>query len=62
VKTSIDSEVAQALLDTMISPNCLDSNFESANVVDGLYEVARAIRFAATELADAIRGQRQQDK
>jgi hypothetical protein len=61
VKASIDSEVAQALRDVLISPNCSDSNWESANLVDGLYEVAGAIRFAATHLAEAIR-ERQADK
>ena len=34
---------AQALRDTLISPNEADQNFEPANVVDGLFAIARAI-------------------
>jgi hypothetical protein len=42
--TVADDRIAQALTDTLISPNECDRNLENANVVDGLYEVSRAIR------------------
>ena len=35
--------VPAALRDTLISPNESDSNFEAANVVDGLFAIARSI-------------------
>lgn len=41
---------AAALRDTFISPNEADSNLEPANVVDGLFAIARAIRFAGKHL------------
>jgi hypothetical protein len=43
-------DVADALQSTLISPNEADSNSEPANVVDGLFAIARAI----DHLADAI--------
>jgi hypothetical protein len=36
------SPTADALRDTLISPNESDRNLESANVVDGLFALARA--------------------
>ena len=36
-------EVAKAIDNNLTSPNCVDSNFEPANVVDGLYAIARAL-------------------
>lgn len=44
------NEIARALLETLISPNEHDSNFEPANVVDALFAIARAIE----HLAEAI--------
>lgn len=41
---------ADALRATLISPNEADSNMEPANVVDGLFAIARSI----TGLADTI--------
>lgn len=38
-----DDDLADAIRDTLISPNCSDSNMEPANVVDGLYAVAQSI-------------------
>jgi hypothetical protein len=35
--------VANALRETLISPNESDSNLEPANVVDGLFAIARAL-------------------
>lgn len=41
--------VAEALWGTLESTNELDSNFESANVVDGLFMISRALsRIAKT--------------
>jgi hypothetical protein len=39
--------LAGALENIGISPNETDRNFENANIVDGLYELSRAIRYAA---------------
>lgn len=36
-------QIATALLNTLTSPNESDSNFEEANVVDGLFAIARAL-------------------
>jgi hypothetical protein len=47
-KPKLDAEAA--LQSTLISPNEADSNSEPANVVDGLFVIARAIE----HLADAI--------
>ena len=44
--------VAAALQDVFISPNEADSNLEPANVVDGLFAIARAIH----RLADVVDG------
>lgn len=44
---------AEALRATFISPNELDSNWEPANVVDALCQIARAIN----RLAEALEKQ-----
>lgn len=41
-----------ALRACLISPNESDSNFEAANVVDGLYSIARALSAVATAIQD----------
>jgi hypothetical protein len=43
VSTSKTDQVAKALLETLISPNVSDSNWEAANVVDVIADVANAI-------------------
>jgi hypothetical protein len=43
--------IAEAIQATLISPNESDSNWEPANVVDGLYAIARAL----WGLAEAVR-------
>lgn len=43
--------IANAILDTLISANEPDSNLEPANVVDGLYMIARGLH----DVARAIR-------
>ncbi len=45
-------DISRALASTLISPNESDSNGESANVVDGLFAIARAIH----HLAGAVEG------
>jgi hypothetical protein len=50
VKGTTD-RIAEAIKATLISPNESDSNFEAANVVDGLYAIARGLY----DLADAVR-------
>ena len=44
--TSVNGTSA-ALLECLISPNEADSNLEPANVVDGLYAIARALHAVA---------------
>jgi len=46
--------VAKAIRETLISPNESDRNFEAANVVDGLFAIARALM----AVAKAIEGRR----
>ena len=43
--------IAKAIWGTLESPSEMDRNLESANVVDGLFAIARSIG----DLADAIR-------
>jgi hypothetical protein len=45
-------DIADAIRETLISPNESDSNLERANVVDGLFAIARAI----SRLADNVEG------
>jgi len=45
-------DLANAVRDTLMSPNEEDRNLEPANVVDGLFAIARAI----ARLADAVEG------
>ncbi len=42
------ASIAKAIAATFISPNEHDSNFEPANVVDGLFAIARSIESLAT--------------
>ena len=51
------SDTYEALIETLISANEPDSNLEAANVVDGLFAIARAIRYLADTMDDiAVRG------
>lgn len=45
--------LARALENALISPNELDSNWESANIVDGLGKVARGL-WAIAEAIDRL--------
>ena len=51
VENSLD-KIAEVLDEALVSHNELDSNMEAANVVDGLFAIARAI----TRLAKAVEG------
>lgn len=42
------NEVADAIVHTLQSPNEMDRNLEAANVVDGLFAIARAINRLAS--------------
>lgn len=44
----------QAIENCFISPNEADSNWEAANVVDGLFAIARAIRAVSTSIDAAF--------
>lgn len=41
------NDVARAITDSFFSIDELSQNLETANVVDGLFEIARAIRYLA---------------
>lgn len=43
------NEIARAIRKAGISRNEVDSNYEQANLVDGLFAIARAITFLAEE-------------
>ena len=45
-----ESEIANALLATLISPNVVDSNFEDANIVDVVERLAVNIRHAGEDI------------
>ena len=45
-------EALRSIATSLVSPNCLDSNLEPANVVDGLYAIANALE----SIARAIEG------
>lgn len=44
------NEIADALWGALTSPNECDSNLESANIVDGLFAIARALQGVASAL------------
>ena len=46
-------QIARAIEYTLMSPNEVDQNLESANVVDGLFAIARAIRRLAEVLENS---------
>jgi hypothetical protein len=45
------ADISAAISDSFVSPNETDRNWEPANVVDGLFAIARAIQ----SLANAMR-------
>jgi hypothetical protein len=48
-----DDRVGEAIRATLISPNECDSNMEPANIVDGLFAIARALNRVAAAIDDA---------
>ncbi len=48
--TEAVNDLAAAVTQAFESPNEMDSNLETANVVDGLYAVARALRAVAAAI------------
>jgi hypothetical protein len=54
-KRTAEAETAKAIWSTLRSPNESDSNYEPANVVDGLFALARATRDAGADVAEALR-------
>lgn len=44
--------IAKAIYSTLESPNECDSNLESANVVDGLFAIARALDRVAKAISN----------
>jgi len=50
MRTMAESEIANALLATLISPNVVDSNFEDANIVDVVERLAVNIRHAGEDI------------
>lgn len=51
----VNVPTGEALIHTLISPNECDSNLEPANVVDGLFAIARAINHLAEVVAQRER-------
>ena len=47
--------IADAIKETLISLNESDSNFEPANIIDGIYALGRTHGYHAKELTEAIR-------
>jgi len=46
------NEIAKAIVDTFSSPNVMDSNFETANIVDVIERLAASIKFAAKHIGN----------
>jgi hypothetical protein len=55
VKRTAEAETAKAIWHTLRSVNEADTNYEPANVVDGLFALARATRAAGEEVAEALK-------
>ena len=56
VVTQQRTDIGNAIRSTLVSPNESDSNGESANVVDGLFAIARAIENLATAVTRVSHG------
>jgi len=52
-KNPIVEAIVEALYENLTSPNETNKNFESANVVEGLYTVARAV-WALTKAVERL--------
>jgi hypothetical protein len=47
-------DLKAALYDVFVSPNEMDSNMEAANIVDGLFAIARALHRIGKCLEDKM--------
>jgi len=47
-------DLRMALSDVFVSPNEMDSNMEAANIVDGLFAIARALNRIGKCLEDRM--------
>ena len=55
MSTSKTDQIAKALLETLISPNVSDSNWEPANVVDVISDVGNALwKIARTNAPESV--------
>lgn len=52
--TQQENKIAKAIEDSLISPNEADRNLEPANVVDGLFALARAIHEGSLRMTRAL--------
>jgi hypothetical protein len=52
MKTSLT--VAEAIVETLISPNEADRNMEAANVVDALFAIARGLNAIAVSIEAVV--------
>ena len=50
MKKAEQNEIAKALIRVFESPNVSDSNFEVANIVDALDDIAQGLHFVGREL------------
>jgi hypothetical protein len=48
----MSKEIAAALREVLVSPNESDRNLEAANIVDGLFAIARALERVAQSIDD----------
>lgn len=55
-RAAASQPTAAAIREALISPNEHDQNLEPANVVDGLFAIARALHAVARELRDLGNG------
>jgi hypothetical protein len=53
--TDVKGALCQALSAGLVSPNEEDRNGEAANLVDGLFSLARAVKAGLADLAQAVR-------
>jgi hypothetical protein len=51
-KTDVGSSITSAMESAFVSPNESDSNMEPANVVDGLFAIARALHRVAKAIEE----------
>ena len=55
-----NGSTASAIRETLVSPNECDRNLEAANVVDGLFAIARALDHVAVTIAESFQSKQPQ--